>query len=139
MNSTVSSFTVFFEGPFWVGVYERLTDAGLEACKVTFGSEPKDYEVYAFMLRNWGRLRFGPPVPQAYLRAGSRNPKRMQRQIQKQLQGTGVGTKAQQALALQREQQKQERRSVSRAERDAEKDRRFGLRQQKKREKHRGH
>ena len=40
------------EGPFWVGVYERFTDAGLEACKVTFGSEPKDYEVYAFMLRN---------------------------------------------------------------------------------------
>ena len=59
MNSTVSSFTVFFEGPFWVGVYERFTDAGLEACKVTFGSEPKDYEVYAFMLCNWGRLRFG--------------------------------------------------------------------------------
>ena len=127
MNSTVSSFTVFFEGPFWVGVYERFTDAGLEACKVTFGSEPKDYEVYAFMLRNWG------------LRAGSRNPKRMQRQIQKQLQDTGVGTKAQQALALQREQQKQERRLVSRAERDAEKARRFDLRQQKKREKHRGH
>ncbi len=45
MNSTVSSFTVFFEGPFWVGVYERFTDAGLEACKVTFGSEPKVYEV----------------------------------------------------------------------------------------------
>ena len=89
MNSTVSSFTVFFEGPFWVGVYERFTDAGLEACKVTFGSEPKDYEVYAFMLCNWGRLRFGPPVPQMGLRAGSRNPKRMQRQIQKQLQDTG--------------------------------------------------
>ena len=139
MNSTVSSFTVFFEGPFWVGVYERFTDAGLEACKVTFGSEPKDYEVYAFMLRNWGRLRFGPPVPQMGLRIGSRNPTRMQRQIQKQLQDTGVGTKAQQALALQREQQKQERRLVSRAERDAEKARRFDLRQQKKREKHRGH
>lgn len=139
MNSTVSSFTVFFEGPFWVGVYERLTNAGLEACKVTFGSEPKDYEVYAFMLRNWTRLRFGPPVPQACLRTGGRNPKRMQRQIQKQLQDTGVGTKAQQALALQREQQKQERRSVSRAEREAEKARRFDLRQQKKREKHRGH
>ncbi len=91
------------------------------------------------MLWNWGRLRFGPPVPQMGLRAGSRNPKRMQRQIQKQLQDTGVGTKAQQALALQREQQKQERRLVSRAERDAEKARRFDLRQQKKREKHRGH
>ena len=67
------------------------------------------------------------------------NPKRMQRQIQKSLQNTGIGTKAQQALQLQREQGKEARKKVSRKEREAEADRQFALRQEKRREKHKSH
>ena len=36
-----SSLTVFFEDPFWVGVYERTDGGRYEACKITFGAEPK--------------------------------------------------------------------------------------------------
>lgn len=35
--------TVYFEDPFWVGVFERIDDGKLSVCKVTFGAEPKDY------------------------------------------------------------------------------------------------
>ena len=67
------------------------------------------------------------------------NPKRRQRNARKQLENIGVGTKAQQALQKQREEMKTERQEFSREQRDAEKQRQFELRQQKRKEKHRGH
>ena len=36
-----SKLTVFFEDPFWVGVFERVSCGKLSAAKVTFGGEPK--------------------------------------------------------------------------------------------------
>ena len=39
------TLTVYFDAPFWVGVFERMEDGRLSVCKVTFGAEPKDYEV----------------------------------------------------------------------------------------------
>ena len=37
--------TIFFEEPFWIGVFERISDGKLSVCKVTFGAEPKGYEI----------------------------------------------------------------------------------------------
>ena len=62
----------------------------------------------------------------------------MQREVKKQVQETGIGTKSQQALKLQQEQSKQARREKSREQRLAEAERMFELKQQKKKEKHRG-
>ena len=39
-----TSLTVFFDNPFWVGVFERVDEVKLFVCKVTFGAEPKDYD-----------------------------------------------------------------------------------------------
>ena len=139
MQKNICRLTVFFEEPFWVGIYERECDGKYEVCKITFGAEPKDYEVYAFMLKNYGNLRFSPSLDTSAIDEKRINPKRMQREINKQLQSTGVGTKAQQALKLQQEQGKFERKTRSRAARDAEKERQFTLRQEKRKEKHRGH
>ena len=55
------------------------------------------------------------------------------------MQNTGVGTKSQQALQAQREMMKVEHKVVSKEEREAEAQRRFELKQQKKKEKKRGH
>ena len=66
------------------------------------------------------------------------NPKRLQKQIRKATEEKGVGTKAQQALKLQQEQNKTERKILTRERREAEAQRRFALRQQKRKEKHRG-
>ena len=57
-----STLTVFFENPFWVGVYERIDGDRYEVCKITFGAEPKDYEVWDFLLKNWSKLKFSPPI-----------------------------------------------------------------------------
>ena len=137
MDKVSGKLTVFFEEPFWVGVFERVLDGKLSACKVTFGVEPKDYEIYDFVLKNYYQLRFSPAVAIDVKEVG-RNPKRVQRKVRKQVQNTGIGTKSQQALKLQQEQLKTERKIVSREQREAEKQRQFELKQQKRKEKHRG-
>ncbi len=133
-----SSLTVFFEAPFWVGVFERVDNGMLSVCKVTFGAEPKDYEVWEYILQHYHELDFGPAV-EAELRQAADNPKRRSRNARKQLENTGIGTKSQQALQRQREEMKAERRQSSREEREAEAQRRFEMRQEKKKEKRRGH
>jgi len=42
-----TSLTILFENPFWIGLYERIDNEKYEVCKITFGAEPKDYEVSA--------------------------------------------------------------------------------------------
>ena len=137
MDKVSGRLTVFFEEPFWVGVFERISEGGLSACRVTFGAEPKDYEIYDFVLKKYGRLRFSPAVATDVREAG-RNPKRVQREVRKQVESTGIGTKSQQALKLQQEQWKTERKNANRERREAEKERKFELKQQKRKEKHRG-
>ena len=108
-----SKLTIFFDEPFWVGVFEELDGDKLSACKVVFGAEPTDDK--------------------------ADNPKRRQRNAQKQLEKSGVGTKSQQALQKQYEENKLERKQRSREQKEAEKRRLFELKQQKRKEKHRGH
>lgn len=133
-----SSLTVLFENPFWVGIYERIDDGKYEVCKITFGAEPKDYEVYDFLLKNWHKLKFSPFVKVDKVEELKVNPKRMQREISSQLKNKGIGTKAQQALKLQHEQTKINRKTQSGRQREAEKERQYALRQEKKKLKHRG-
>ena len=45
MCSTRGSLTVYFDDPFWVGVFEITMENMLSVAKITFGSEPKDAEV----------------------------------------------------------------------------------------------
>ena len=51
MDKVSGKLTVFFEEPFWVGIFERIEKGNLSVAKGTLGSEPKDYEVYKFILK----------------------------------------------------------------------------------------
>ena len=139
MEKGYAVLTVLFEDPFWVGLYEREAAGTYQVCKITFGAEPKDHEVYAFLLEHWRHLPFGHSMEGAVPEERRVNPKRIQQQIRRSLQNTGIGTKAQQALQLQREQDKKERSRRCREDREAEAQRQFALRQEKRREKHKGH
>ena len=122
---------MFFEDPFRVGVYEREEPGGsLTACRVVFGAEPKDGEIYEWMLQNWAQLHFGPPLADAP-RPRAENPKRARRMARRSLAAQGVGTKAQQALALARGAGKQARAAARREQEQADRERRFALRVQR--------
>ncbi len=131
-------FTVLFQPPFWVGVAERWEEGGYSAARVVFGAEPTDARLYEWLLREWHRLDFSPaaegerPVPER------KNPKREQREARAATQARGISTRAQEALSRQREQEGLARQAESRRKRQEEADRKFLLRQQKKRAKKRG-
>lgn len=129
--------TVFFDEPFWVGVFERYDNGKLSVCKVTFGAEPKEQEVYAFILGHYNALRFSREVDVCQRKAAD-NPKRRQRNARKQIEQSGIGTRSQRALQMQLEQNKQERKVKKREQKLADKQRMFEIKQQKKKEKHRG-
>lgn len=139
MVEIVSSITVMFDEPFWIGIYERQFGNKYEACKITFGAEPKDYEVYEYLLKNYESLKFSPAIKTKVLADKSVNPKRMQRLVNKQLNNIGVGTKAQQAFKLMQEQSKQIRKVSSKQKREKEKERRLERKSAKRKEKHKGH
>lgn len=130
--------TVFFEEPFWIGVWERSGNGVYSAAKVTFGAEPSDAEVLAFLLDSYRTLVFSKPRADRERRSVVPNPKRAQRAAARAVLSAGAGTKAQQALKEQYAAGKQEQKQVSRAERLAEEERKFLLRQEKRKAKHRG-
>ncbi|MCX7773325.1 MAG: YjdF family protein [Clostridia bacterium] len=131
--------TVFFDDPFWVGVIERTDENQLETARIVFGSEPKDYEVYDFVLRHYTRLQFCRPIliqPEEERRV---NPKRLQRIVRKETENKGIGTKAQQALKREHELVKIERKKETREQREALEQMKFERRMLKRKEKKKGH
>ena len=133
------SLIVLFEDPFWIGLFELADREGLRVCKVTFGAEPSEREIMEFIDRNGHRLRYSQAVDTSTTLENRKNPKRLLREARRQTIPQGIGTKSQQALRQQQEQNKTVRLQRSKAEREAEQQRRFELRQAKKKEKHRGH
>lgn len=136
MEQVSVKLTVYFETPFWVGVYERRAEGKLEVSKITFGAEPKDYEVLDILLHK--KLRFSSPVEDCGREKVKINPKRMKREIARQLQERGIGTKAQQVLKCQQQERKMRRKADMRRRREVEKEALFLRKQQQKKEKHRG-
>jgi len=137
MDKVVIKLTVYFADPFWVGVAERIAGGRLSAAKITFGAEPKDYEIAGFVQRHFYELRFSQSVP-TERREAKKNPKTAQRDAKRQMQQVGIGTKSQQALKLQHEAKRLEGRKKNREEKQAKAERLFLLKQQKRKEKHRG-
>ena len=142
MNTSIK-LTVFFQGPFWVGAFEKTYGENYQISKVIFGSsEPKDYEIYEFLLKNFYTLRFSASLSSEEIgevKEKKINPKRLQKEIKKEIENRGIGTKAQLAMKEQYETVKLERKKLSREEKDLEKERKFDLKQQKKFMKHKGH
>ena len=132
MNDISVKLTVFFENPFWVGVFEHVENNFLVVSKVTFGAEPKGYEVLDYIIKNYYSLVFSPAV-ETKIKKDKTNPKKAQRDVRKQMQVSGIGTKSQ------HEQNKKESKVRRREEKEADELKRFLLKQYKKRKKHKGH
>ena len=84
METGKAKLTVLFDPPFWVGLFEREHGGRYEACRVVFGREPRDFEVYAYVLDRYSRLAFSPALPAESGQARDPNPKRAQRLARRQ-------------------------------------------------------
>lgn len=78
MDKVSGKLTVYFEEPFWVGIFERIEDGKLSVAKVTFGAEPKDYEVQEYVQKYYFSLKFSPAVVLFVTLPASNYPKILQ-------------------------------------------------------------
>lgn len=132
--------TVYFDDPFWVGVFEKVEDDQLFVSRVVFGPEPRNVEVYEFVQLNYHRLKFSPPIEEGERVAKKRiNPKCLQRQVKKTNEQNGIRTKAQEALQQAYELKKCEKKQRRKQQKEANKKLAFEMKQKKKKEKKRGH
>lgn len=137
MCESIVRLTVYFDSPFWVGVFERIEQEQLSVCKITFGAEPKDYDILEFVLKNYSQIKFSQSVD-VKVKKESKNPKRIQREVRKQTAQSGIGTKSQQALQQQREENKLAKKVIRKQKQEEKMQRMYDLRQQKRKEKHKG-
>ncbi len=132
------TLTVFFDSQFWVGIFERIDNGKLTVARVVFGTEPKDQQIHEYVLQNYFKLCFSPPVEGVKVQTIASNPKRRQRQIAHSNE-KGIGTKSQQAMKLLQEAGKAARKERSKEQHEAEEQRKYDLHVEKKKAKHRGH
>lgn len=138
---TSVKLTVLFNDPFWIGIFEIEEGEHYKVSKVTFGAEPKDEEVFEFILRNFYKLKLKKletNEEKSFIKKKI-NPKRMQREIKKEIENKGIGTKAQIALKKQHEENKIERKKRSKKQKEEEEKRMFEIKKNKRKEKHKGH
>lgn len=131
------ALTVFFDGQFYVGLLERYMGGTLNAARVVFGAEPADAELLKWIISGYPGAVFSPDVMAARAVKLADNPKRRQRQAARALE-RGASTKAQQALALAREEAAIARHESSKRRREEIAAQQFAIKQAKKKAKHRG-
>lgn len=136
------NITVLFDGSFWVGVFEGEEKEFLQVTKFTFGQEPREIEVLEFILNDFDKLRFSSPQKDKTLKK-ELSFKKKQKLIKKTQEEKGIGTKAQNALKLLQEERKierkTERKTFNKKKNEEEKRLKFLQKQEKKKEKHKGH
>ena len=134
--------TIFFEARYWIGTFERIDQEGYSIAKHIFGAEPSDQEVYDFVLNHYLELKFGHLKDEIKLQIHRMNPKRVQREVRREMekfkQTEKPSTMAQDYMREEIEKKKKEKKHITSVEKQARKEEQFTLKQQKKKEKHRG-
>ncbi len=135
------SLLIYFSDPFWVAVVEREEGGSLAVARHVFGAEPTGAEALAWALTGYRRLSFFRHARPENLetKPRARSPKRAQREARRAAEQEGPSTRSQEAMRLDLEARKTERTQTSRAQREAEELRRRAIKDEKRRQKHRGH
>jgi hypothetical protein len=134
--------TVLFEERFWIGVAERDDEAeGYAIARVVFGEEPTGAQLLDWALNEYRDLQFAPvavapgrPRP----REPRRNPKRAQREVARAAAERGLETRAQAAVREVIESRKEACAASAKRTREEEEARRWALRVERRKQKHRG-
>ena len=138
----IINLTVLFDGSFWIGIFEETHDDGRYCVyKYLFGSEPKDYQIYEAIKKEFYRFNFSHQIQDDtngnYVK--KINHKRMQKMVKKELSNKGIGTKAQRAISLSRELNKIDSKKRSKINKEELQKLKFEKKQIKKKQKKKGH
>lgn len=137
-----STFSVYFDGQFWIGVLDIVENGEIRAARRVFGSEPTIAELWEFTHADGNRLidealaAPGMPLGERQV-APVRNPKRLARQAARQ-QGDPRVSRSHEALAAAQEALGKQRALSGRQQREAKAETRAVAKAAKRKAKHRG-
>jgi hypothetical protein len=134
------SFTVTFENPFWVRIFERHDECGYSVAKFIVGAEPNDEIIRLVAMNEYPGLQFSEPSLEPLRPAYEPNFKRQQRELKRLVEREpGLNDLAREFLQEERERLKVEQHRREKAEREAEEERKRRLHLECQKEKKRGH
>lgn len=136
--SSVGSFSVFFEDPFWVGVFENYDNGILKVAKITFYKEPTERELQEFLIENYDKIKFFEQKD-SISTTKKMNPKRKLREAKKQMNNTYSISKSKDYISRQFELNKIDKKRNKSKEKKLLIEQKFSQKQAKRKEKHRGH
>ncbi|WP_320130632.1 YjdF family protein [uncultured Sphaerochaeta sp.] len=138
MERIEGSCTVYFDAPFWVGVFECSYMGTYQVARVVFGAEPTPQEFLDFLVNQYDRIHFSTPLEVQNISPDTKmNVKRAIRKVKKETV-KGIGTASQLALKKQREEIAVTRKASNKVRREGQLERKFLLRQEKRKEAKRG-
>ncbi|MGE7951327.1 YjdF family protein [Lysinibacillus xylanilyticus] len=134
--------TICYDGQFYIGLIENISENKYKAFKYIFGNEPKDQEVFDFV--NMNLLDFiknnekhdGIPIQQKKVK--KINPKRLQRKVAKELKKPSISSKAEEAIKAEIELRKKEKSVTCKRLKEERKNYIRNIKVQKSKNKHRG-
>jgi len=133
------SFTVYYEDPFWVGVFEEDDGSNYSCCRVVFGNEPTGPELFEFVRKSYSHLSFTSINLEEKMEDKKINPKRLARQTIRQMEETPHLNKAYEVIQKGYESRKTEKKKDAKVKKEEEMDLKYLLRSEKRKKKHSGH
>jgi hypothetical protein len=131
--------SVYFDPPFWVGIFEIYDEGRYQVARHVFGTEPNDPQLLEFARRGYSLLDFSTPAHVHEKSEPVKNYKRRMREIREQLKTPVRSTRSQEAIKRENESRAKHREELTREQRAAEVERKFQLHKERRAEKHRGH
>jgi hypothetical protein len=90
--------TVYFDPPFWVGIFEKIEENQYLVARYVFGAEPTEAQMIQFGLSHFSKLNFSHPQRIVPVVDKPVNYKRRMRQVREQMRSPAGSTKAQQTI-----------------------------------------
>ena len=133
------NFIVTFENPFWVGIIKIEDNNKIRVARWVFGSEPSEAEIYDFLYKDYNKLKFHEVQIDKINKEYHKNPKRIQKEIRQMKQKVVNLKKSYDIIKKQYENMKVERKKNKSIKKHENDEQIFKLKQEKKKQKHRGH
>lgn len=130
--------TIFFEDPFWVGVFERTDNDGYSVARYVFGAEPGAAEMQCFAHSQYQNLVFSVPVAQLPEELKSESFKHRLHRVRHESNRQGPGTKAQQAIKAEQERCGLEAKARRLLKSEQDEEQRYRSKQHQRQQKRRG-
>jgi hypothetical protein len=138
MEQIEGSCTVYFDDPFWVGVFERTYNNTYQVARVVFGAEPSNQEILDFLTFHYDRVVFSiPSKTEVTLIPYRVKAKRSIRNARKEVRKP-IGNASHLALQKQWELVAKERKETRKNNREAREEKKFLLHQEKRKQAKKG-